>query len=617
MKTPAPPNPAPKTSAPNTQAQKTPAPKIPLWLLALLCLGVAAVAFVIVAVILLQAASQNTVIEFSKLAPASCKEGFLIAGTLKTESQKPVSGTIQLNVSGSITTLQSSSDGSFSSYYQASQCPEEVSVEAVFPGDLLDRKAEAGERLRFPSPTTLEPVGAGNSNVEVGSQTSLFIALRDAAGRGIPNASVVFDYDGASSAVATDPSGMAHITFPAKTAGLHDITVEFNGTGLYSPSQYKTVVDALIPKCSEGTEVGHCSTSQRGYACSGSKTLQFDCKTCGCPGNQVCWQNSECITQAESDSRMISTLKKQVVEIRGEFCTGSGVAYTLGNEHVILTNRHVADCLYPLAQARIYDYNSNSATVRRIQVPNNDDDFAVVWYDGQLDVVSATMQAIPGDLKGRTVVAIGNPLGLTNSVSRGIVSAVRDTKADCYDISSSCIQTDATINPGNSGGGLFDFETGSLIGITTLGSNVQYAVNLNFAVDISSIDLRPSSVQNWADFQPPVLCSDGTPLNTCSSSQTGMGCVNGQLVPYCSVCGCPSDYPYCDTDGTCFACQNGGTAYKTSSGAYICCQAGYGPYETNGGKGFCCPPGYGPYELNGNGFCCPPGTVGQSDGTCG
>ena len=608
---------APKSPAPNSPAQKTPAAKLPVWLLVLLCLGVLVVALIIATVIVLQMTAQNTTIEFSKSAPSSCKESFLIQGTLRTESGKPLAGSIQLNLSGHITTLQSSSDGSFSSYYQASRCPEEVQVGALFTGDLMDRKTEASERLRFPSPTTIEPVGSENSNVEVGSSTTLFFALHDVAGQGIPNAPMIFTYDGTSSAATTDKSGMAHFTFPAKTAGLHDITAGFNGTGLYIPSQYKMEVNALIPKCSEGTEVGHCSTSQRGYACNAAKTLQFDCQTCGCPENKLCWQNTECITQAESDSRMISGLKKQVVEIKGEFCTGSGVAYTLGTESVILTNKHVADCLYPIAHARIYDYNGNSATVRRIQVPNNGDDFAVVFYDGKLDVTSATIQSIPGDLKGRTVVAIGNPLGFTNSVSRGIVSALRDTRDDCFGISSSCIQTDATINPGNSGGGLFDFETGSLIGITTLASNVQYAVNLNFAVDITSIDLRPTSVQNWADFEPPVLCSDGTPLNTCSESDVGVACINGQLVPYCSVCGCPADYPYCDTDGTCFACQNGGTAYKTSAGQYFCCQPGYGPYETSGGKGFCCQPGYGPYELNGNGFCCPPGTVGQTDGSCG
>lgn len=606
-----------KTPAlPNIPASKVLFPKIPVWQLALLGIGVAAVALVIVAVILMQATAQNTTIEFSKLAPSSCKEGFLIQGTLKTESGKPVAGSIQLNISGRVMTLQSSSDGSFSSYYQAVQCPEEARVEAVFSGDLMNRRSSSLEWLRFAAPTAIESVGAESTNVEVGSSTSLIFSLHDAAGRAIPNASVVFKYDGTSSTAATDSAGVAHIILPITTAGLHDVTVEFNGTGLYSPSRYKTVVNALIPKCSEGTEVGHCSTSDRGYKCAEGKNLQFDCKTCGCPGNQVCWQNSACITQAEADSRMISVLKKQVVEIQGEFCTGSGVAYTLGTEDVILTNRHVAECLYPLPQARIYDYDGNSARVRRIQVAKNDYDFAVVFYDGRLDVTSAEMQDIPGDLKGRTVVAIGNPRGLTNSVSRGIVSAVRDTEDDCYGISSSCIQTDATINHGNSGGGLFDFETGSLIGITTLGSNVQYAVNLNFAIDINSIDLRPSSVQNWADFNPPILCEDGTPLNTCSESTTGSACVDGQLVPYCSVCGCPSDYPYCDTDGTCFSCRNGGTAYRTSSGQYFCCSPGYGPYETSGGTGFCCPPGYGPYEVNGNGFCCPPGSVGQTDGSC-
>jgi S1-C subfamily serine protease len=78
---------------------------------------------------------------------------------------------------------------------------------------------------------------------------------------------------------------------------------------------------------------------------------------------------------------------------------------------------------------------------------------------------------------GQEVVALGSPLGLTNTVTRGIVSAVRQVG------SLTLVQTDAAINPGNSGGPLID-RTGRVIGITTLGMRSAVAQGLSFAIAI-------------------------------------------------------------------------------------------------------------------------------------
>jgi serine protease Do len=71
---------------------------------------------------------------------------------------------------------------------------------------------------------------------------------------------------------------------------------------------------------------------------------------------------------------------------------------------------------------------------------------------------------------GQIVIAVGNPMGLSHTVTQGIISALgRDqfgNKRSTYSIEN-FIQTDAAINPGNSGGGLFNLN-GSLIGINTL-----------------------------------------------------------------------------------------------------------------------------------------------------
>src|SRR3990172_7859675 len=86
---------------------------------------------------------------------------------------------------------------------------------------------------------------------------------------------------------------------------------------------------------------------------------------------------------------------------------------------------------------------------------------------------------------GDWVVAIGNPFGLSNTVTAGIVSAKgRVIGAGPYD---DFIQTDASINPGNSGGPLFNLE-GQVVGINTAiiasGQGIGFAIPVNMAKNV-------------------------------------------------------------------------------------------------------------------------------------
>src|SRR5207249_11534307 len=105
-------------------------------------------------------------------------------------------------------------------------------------------------------------------------------------------------------------------------------------------------------------------------------------------------------------------------------------------------------------------------------------DIAVVRV-GRADPNQATLQ-MGSALRaraGQEVIALGTPLGLQNTVTRGIVSAVRQVGAVTL------VQTDAAINPGNSGGPLLD-RSGEVIGITTMGMRSAVAQGLSFAVAI-------------------------------------------------------------------------------------------------------------------------------------
>ncbi len=79
--------------------------------------------------------------------------------------------------------------------------------------------------------------------------------------------------------------------------------------------------------------------------------------------------------------------------------------------------------------------------------------------------------------KGQNVIAIGNPLGITKTVTRGIVSSTRNANGV------ELIQFDATITSGSSGGALFNMS-GEVIGITTAGYESK---ELNFAVSSNEI----------------------------------------------------------------------------------------------------------------------------------
>ena len=81
---------------------------------------------------------------------------------------------------------------------------------------------------------------------------------------------------------------------------------------------------------------------------------------------------------------------------------------------------------------------------------------------------------------GQEIIALGTPLGLQNTVTRGIVSAVRDVGGVTL------VQTDAAINPGNSGGPLLD-RAGTVIGIATMRIGSAVAQGLSFGVAIEHV----------------------------------------------------------------------------------------------------------------------------------
>jgi Trypsin-like peptidase domain len=111
---------------------------------------------------------------------------------------------------------------------------------------------------------------------------------------------------------------------------------------------------------------------------------------------------------------------------------------------------------------------------------------------------------------GQPVFAVGSPRGLERTISRGIVSGLREEKGE----SGRLVQTDAALSPGSSGGGLFD-NLGRLVGITTL--SFRDSQNLNFAIPAEWIAELPS--RNRDRFPDATPGDAGKPRGTTGNSR--------------------------------------------------------------------------------------------------
>jgi putative serine protease PepD len=163
----------------------------------------------------------------------------------------------------------------------------------------------------------------------------------------------------------------------------------------------------------------------------------------------------------QSFTTIISRVTPEVVQIANPQGLGSGVAFDRNGD--IVTNAHVVAGGGPL-EVTDSRGRTHHATLVGSFAP---DDLAVV-HAGGASLPPATF-ADSGTLRvGDIVVAIGNPLGLRNSVTQGIVSALGRTVDEPGGAAlPNVVQTSAPINPGNSGGALVNLE-GQVVGIPTL-----------------------------------------------------------------------------------------------------------------------------------------------------
>jgi S1-C subfamily serine protease len=162
---------------------------------------------------------------------------------------------------------------------------------------------------------------------------------------------------------------------------------------------------------------------------------------------------------------------------RGPAGAGSGVVFT--PDGYVLTNAHV------VAGAHQLDLGFTDGTTARAQPVGVDHttDLAVVRAVGPVSK-HATLGSSASLRVGQLVIAVGNPLGFSSTVSAGVVSALgRTMRARDGRAMEGIIQSDVALNPGNSGGPLVDFR-GHVVGINT--AIILGAQGISFSVPIDT-----------------------------------------------------------------------------------------------------------------------------------
>jgi serine protease Do len=156
---------------------------------------------------------------------------------------------------------------------------------------------------------------------------------------------------------------------------------------------------------------------------------------------------------------------------------GRGSGFLLDSSGLIMTNQHVVGSAFSV-KVKLYDGTLlNGRVLRRDPVA----DAALVKLEGDIRDVSGLPICHTDVVRvGQSVMAIGNPLSFSNTVTQGIVSGFRRSP------SRSLIQTDTAVNPGNSGGPLLNRE-GAVIGIVTEKVAAQGVEGLGFALPIGEV----------------------------------------------------------------------------------------------------------------------------------
>jgi S1-C subfamily serine protease len=169
--------------------------------------------------------------------------------------------------------------------------------------------------------------------------------------------------------------------------------------------------------------------------------------------------------------RVVREVLPSVVQLTTPTATGSGIVYD--NKGDIVTNEHV---IGNATTVRVLESVGATTLTAKVVGKFSPDDLEVIRVEKDASSLKPVKFADSNKAQiGQIVLAMGNPLGLTDSVTQGIISAtgrsVGSSEPGGTALITPAIQTSAAINPGNSGGALVELN-GRVIGIPTLAAQL-------------------------------------------------------------------------------------------------------------------------------------------------
>jgi len=204
---------------------------------------------------------------------------------------------------------------------------------------------------------------------------------------------------------------------------------------------------------------------------------------------------------------------------------GQGSGFVFDKEGHILTNYHVIENARQV-EVTLHNRKKYKAT---IVGTDKSHDLAIVQIKAP-DLQPMILGDSTNLQVGQKVYAIGNPFGLAGTLTRGIVSSIRQVQESDGMVIEEAIQTDAAINPGNSGGPLLNWH-GEVIGINTvIVSSVGQSAGIGFAIPINTAKAVVNDLVTLGRVRRPALGIRTIPIDPEVANELGLAADYGLLI---------------------------------------------------------------------------------------
>jgi S1-C subfamily serine protease len=207
---------------------------------------------------------------------------------------------------------------------------------------------------------------------------------------------------------------------------------------------------------------------------------------------------------------------------------GQGSGFILDKAGHVLTNYHVVAGANRGVQVTLS--NKHAPYAAKVVGTDKAHDLALLQIDAP-NLQPVTLADSSELSVGQKVYAIGNPFGLTGTMTRGIISSIRDIRGSEGAPIEDAIQTDAAINPGNSGGPLLN-SRGEVIGINTMiaSNGADQSSGIGFAIPINTAKAVLSDLTRYGRVKRPSLGIVSYAIGPDLASQMGLAVDYGVLI---------------------------------------------------------------------------------------